>query len=135
MANYTDLGVWKEARVLNRQVNFLTRKLPKYEQYGMSDQMRRAVVSIGSNIAEGRGRGTVRDFLHFLYVARGSAYELGTQLTYCQDVGYIDEEAARPIHVQLRKVTWMLHQMIESLKNKLKTQGKTVGEDVEEYED
>ena len=69
MASYTDLQVWKEARILNKQVSDLARKLPDYELYGLSSQMRRASVSIGSNIAEGRGRGTLKDYIHFLYMA------------------------------------------------------------------
>lgn len=135
MASYTDLQVWKEARILNKQVSDLARKLPDYELYGLSSQMRRASVSIGSNIAEGRGRGTLKDYIHFLYMARGSAYELGTQLMYTVDMGYMDEATVRPILGQLSKVTWQLHNLMDSLKAKAKQKSIKVDEDIDEYGD
>ena len=115
MAGYADLVVWQEARKLNKSIGDLVKKLPAYELYGLSDQMRRAAVSIGSNVAEGRGRGTARDFIHFLYIARGSAYELGTQLTYCVDLGYVTEECVAPINQQLNKVIWLINKTIRGL--------------------
>ena len=116
MAGYSDLVVWQEARRLNRQVGDLVKKLPPYELYGLSDQMRRAAVSIGSNIAEGRGRGTIPDFIHFLYIARGSAYELGTQLIYSVDLGYVDRKEIGEVKAQLNKVIWLINKTIWSLK-------------------
>ncbi len=116
MAGYSDLVVWQEARQLNRQIGDLVKKFPPYELYGLSDQMRRAAVSIGSNIAEGRGRGTIPDYIHFLYIARGSAYELGTQLVYCVDLGYVAEEQTKATQEQLDKVIWLINKTIWSLK-------------------
>ncbi len=118
MPGYEDLVVWQEARRLNKQIGNLVRLLPPYELYGMSDQMRRAALSIGSNISEGRGRGTSREYIHFLYIARGSAYELGTQVVYCADLGYISEVYMFPVKRQVDKVIWLLNQTIWGLKQK-----------------
>ena len=67
MQSYKDMLVWQEARALKQDVYNLTYQFPKSELYAMSSQLRRAVTSIGLNIAEGAGRGTVRDYIHFLY--------------------------------------------------------------------
>lgn len=116
MARYSDLVVWQEARRLNQQIGELVKNLPPYELYGLSDQMRRAAVSVGSNIAEGRGRGTIPEFIRFLYIARGSAYELGTQLVYCADLGYADTKQIETAKAQLDKVIWLINKTIWGLK-------------------
>ncbi len=79
--NHKELIVWQKATDLAVIVYELTAKLPKSEIFGISSQMNRASVSIGSNIAEGRGRSTKNDFIHFLHIALGSCYELETQIT------------------------------------------------------
>ena len=68
-----------------------SKKFPSEERYALTDQLRRAVVSIPSNIAEGSGRASNRDYAHFLAIARGSLYETLTQLQIAQDLGYINE--------------------------------------------
>ena len=80
---------------LVEEVYNLIKYLPKEETYGLSDQMRRAAVSIASNIAKGAGRKTNPDFCHFLVVSRGSKYELETQILICIRLGYIKEEQAQ----------------------------------------
>ena len=88
MKSYIELDVWKQSRLLVKQVYELTKQFPKEEQYGLSNQMRRCSVSIPSNIAEGHGRNHTKDSLQFFFIARGSLYELETQLYLSNDLGY-----------------------------------------------
>ena len=89
MEGYKNLIVWQKAMEMARLVYELVRAFPAEERYGLSDQVRRAVVSIPSNIAEGCGRASNRDYAHFLSIARGSLFETCTQLQLAQDLGYI----------------------------------------------
>ena len=89
---YRDLDVWMEARKLVSSLYRLTKSFPKDEQYGLTSQMRRCSISISSNIAEGCGRRTSSDTIQFLHIARGSLYELETQLFLSLDQSYIDEK-------------------------------------------
>ena len=90
--NYRELVVWKRSMELVAETYRLVKYLPKEETYALSNQIRRAVVSIPSNIAEGNGRGTTKDYARFLAMARGSKYELETQLLICVDLGYLTNE-------------------------------------------
>jgi len=87
---FKNLIVWQKAMELARMVYVMTRSFPECERYALADQLRRAVVSIPSNIAEGGGRSGNRDYAHFLSIARGSLYEVMTQLELSRDFGYID---------------------------------------------
>ena len=86
---YTELNVWIEARKLVSEIYKLTQKYPKEELFGLTNQIRRCAVSIPSNIAEGCGRNTKKDSLQFFFVARGSLYELETQVYLSCDLNYI----------------------------------------------
>jgi four helix bundle protein len=86
---YTELNVWLEARKLTTSIYSITKKFPKEEQYGLSNQMRRCAVSIPSNIAEGCGRNHKKDSLQFFYISRGFTYELETQLYLSADLRFI----------------------------------------------
>jgi four helix bundle protein len=88
---YIELNVWIEARKLVSEVYSATRSFPKEEQFGLSNQMRRCSVSIPSNIAEGCGRNHKKDSLRFFYIARGSLYELETQLFLSSDLNFIEK--------------------------------------------
>ncbi len=88
---YTELSVWIQSRQLTKRVYELTRQFPKDELFGLTTQIRRAAVSIPSNIAEGCGRQHTRDTLQFLFIARGSLFEVETQLYLSIDLGYIQE--------------------------------------------
>ena len=90
MQSFKDLIVWQKAIILVEEVYHLLRNLPNDERYALSDQIRRSVVSIPSNIAEGRGRNSEKEFVRFLNIANGSAYELETQLILCQRLGYLN---------------------------------------------
>ena len=87
--DYKELIVWKRAMELVVEAYGIARKLPKEENYVLADQIRRSAVSIPSNIAEGYGRGSPKDYARFLAIARGSRYELETQLILCVDLGYV----------------------------------------------
>ena len=84
-----ELVVWQKAMLLAKKVYCVQKQLPKEEIYGLGDQMRRAVVSIPSNIAEGFGRDTDKEFKHFLSIARGSLFETKTQLQLAENLGYL----------------------------------------------
>jgi four helix bundle protein len=108
---YRNLQVWKQSIELTKQVYELLKNLPPEERYAIADQMRRAAVSIPSNIAEGCGRQTKKDVQHFLYIARGSVCEIDTQLEICKEVGYIDEIQTK----KLLNLTDHIHRMLTRL--------------------
>ena len=90
MADFRDLRVCKDAMNLCKSIYELTSEFPKNEQYVLVSQMRRSALSVASNIAEGSGRQHRKEFVHFLYTARGSLYELITQLDLCAMIQLID---------------------------------------------
>jgi four helix bundle protein len=115
---YRDLDVWKKARVLVKEVYLLTRKFPKDEVYGLMSQMRRCAVSIPSNIAEGYGRQFKKETIQFLHIARGSLFELETQLFIASDLSYIDEECLEKLLMQLDDCKKLLNGLIKYFENK-----------------
>ena len=96
MNSYKDLVLWQKAMALVKEVYRLVKKLPREEQYALSEQIRRSAVSIPSNIAEGYGRNSKNAYIHFLKIARGSKFELETQLLICVEIGYLTEEQIAP---------------------------------------
>ena len=90
--SYKDLEAYKEAKSLVRKVYELLKQFPKEEQYALCDQLRRAVISIPSNIAEGSGRQSQKDQAHFYTIAYGSLMEVLSQLDVACDLGYISQE-------------------------------------------
>lgn len=90
--DFKELLVWQHAHLLTLEVYRVTQQFPQEERFGLSNQLRRAVVSVESNIAEGSARNTSRDFLQFLFVARGSLAEVEVQLLIARDLGYISDE-------------------------------------------
>jgi four helix bundle protein len=88
--SYRDLIAWQKAKALALEIYRCTRKFPRDEIYGLSSQMRRAAVSVPSNIAEGKGRHSHKELVQFLYRARGSLLELETQLSIAHDLEYVD---------------------------------------------
>ena len=91
-ANYKNLVVWQKAMDLTDAVYSLTKALPPDERFALSDQMKRAAVSVPSNIAEGYGRHTNKEFRQFLSYARGSVFEIETQITICLRQHYLSEK-------------------------------------------
>jgi len=94
---------------LTIEIYKLVRSLPKEETYALSDQMRRAVVSIPSNIAEGQGRNSDKEFVNFLSIARGSLWELETQLEICVRLGYIDQSLTANATILATEISKMLN--------------------------
>lgn len=93
MNSFKDLDVWNHGIDFVEAIYRLTSSFPKEEQYGLVSQMRRASVSIPSNIAEGQGRRNPKEFIQFLYIAKGSLAEVETQLIICKRLKYIDDIA------------------------------------------
>jgi len=91
MKSYTDLEVWKYSRELVKLVYLLTKSFPNEELYALTNQIRRSIVSVPSNIAEGIGRQSNKETIHFLYIAKGSLQEVETQLHLSFDLDYISE--------------------------------------------
>ena len=113
--SYKDLIVWKKSVDLTLLIYRLTDTFPSREAFGLSSQMRRAAVSIPSNIAEGRRRGTTKDFMHFLRIAHGSLAELETQMVISRRLSYADDESTAHITSMATEVGKMLHAMIKKL--------------------
>ncbi|UCG28439.1 MAG: four helix bundle protein [Bacteroidales bacterium] len=90
--SHKDLEVWKRAIQLIKKIYQESAKFPKEELYGLTIQIRRSAVSIPSNIAEGAARQTIKEFIHFLYIALGSIAELETQLIVAQELDFINSE-------------------------------------------
>lgn len=115
MKSFRELDVWQKAMSLTDAVYDLVKKLPSEERYALGDQLRRAVVSIPSNIAEGFGRDSHKDFAHFLSQARGSLYEVDTQLEIAMRRGWIANEALP------RELMNDISRMLFALSRKLRT--------------
>jgi len=113
--NYQELIVWQKAMQAAKVVYSLAKKLPKEELYSMSEQMRRAAVSIPSNIAEGQARNSTKEFLQFLAIARGSKAELETQLMLCVQIDYLADTDISEAMDLLQEVGRMIHAISNSL--------------------
>ena len=113
--DHKDLIVWQKAMDLLVEVYRLVKKLPREETYALSDQTRRAAVSIPSNIAEGRGRSSEKDFLRFLFMARGSRAEVETQLLACVRLNYLEEVEIETALNLCDEIGRMLNSMIYKL--------------------
>ena len=116
VSNYRDLVVWQKSMDLAFRVYESIKLLPKEEFYGLSDQIRRAVVSIPSNIAEGHQRGSSKEYMHFLYIAKESLGELETQLLLCEGLNYIRKDQAKPLFDLCNEIGKMLTVLIRSLR-------------------
>ena len=118
MKNYTELEVWIYGRKLVKAVYQLTSKFPSNEVFGLTSQIKRCAVSVPSNIAEGLGRQTTKDTTHFLYISRGSLYELETQLFLALDLGFISEDQLNKITIDITSTKKLLNGFINYYKSK-----------------
>ena len=116
MKTYREIICWQKAITLVKSIYELTNSFPHSEQFGLTSQLRRASVSIPSNIAEGFGRGSNKDFRRFLDIARGSLFELQTQLYIAKELEYINKELFDNTFEQSREVERILIGFIKSLK-------------------
>jgi four helix bundle protein len=117
LRNYRDLIAWQKAMDLVELAYVLTKKFPKEEIYGLVAQLRRAAVSVPSNIAEGQGRGSAKEFSYFLAIAHGSLRELETQMLIAQRLTYIDGQQAD----RFLNLSSEVGRLIIGLKKSLKT--------------
>jgi four helix bundle protein len=117
--SFTELLVWQRGRQLAGVVYTLIKSFPKDEVFGLTSQMRRAAVSIPSNIAEGCGRQTPRDTIQFLFIARGSLYELETQLYLALDQQYVLLLVCEEVLSNITDCKKLSHGFINRYKNKL----------------
>ena len=113
--DYRDLLAWQKTRALVKSVYAITRGFPKEELFGLTQQMRKAAVSAPSNIAEGYGRGSRKDYTRFLQIARGSLYEVQTQLLLAQDLGYLKDGQVAPVEQEIIQCCRLLHGLLRSL--------------------
>ncbi len=118
MKSHKDLDVWKEAIELAKTVYLVTQDYPKEEMFGLVSQMRRAGVSIASNIAEGAARQGNKEFLQFLYIAIGSASELDTQIEISKAARIGDNEKLSALQDSVNRVARMIQGLIRSIKQK-----------------
>ena len=118
LKSYKELKVWQKAYNLCIEIYKITRTFPKEELYGLTSQMRRAAVSVPSNIAEGYGRKTTPEYLRSLYIAYGSSCELETQILLSGDLGLMKAEALNKLLADLGEVERMLKALIKAVENK-----------------
>jgi four helix bundle protein len=118
LKNYQELKVWQKAYQLCITIYKSTKHFPKEERYGLTSQIRRAAVSVPSNIAEGYGRKTTQEYIQSLYIAYGSHCELETQIMLSKDLGYIKTEDFNVLQMGIGDVERMLKALIKSLQNK-----------------
>jgi four helix bundle protein len=114
---FEDLRVWQEAREVVSLVYRLTGKFPPSERYGLASQMQRAAVSTMSNVAEGFERGTMKEFINFLYVAKGSNGEVRSQAYVALDLGYISQGECEGLVRRCETLSRRLYNFIEYLKH------------------
>lgn len=114
---FRDLLIWQKGMQLVKAIYKLTRSFPKSEDYNLSSQMKRASISIPSNIAEGFGRSTKKDFQRFLYIALGSIFELQTQIIISYEQDYINQQQYDLINELTRELERMLCSFMNSNRN------------------
>ena len=111
--NFRELIAWQKAMQLTKNAYFLIKDFPTEEKYGLTSQIQRAAVSIPSNIAEGAGRPTQKELVHFLSFALGSAYELETELLLAGDFGYITSEQSMQINADVVEVQKLVYSLMK----------------------
>lgn len=114
--SYRDIKAWQKAIELVVETYSCTRAVPREEIYGLANQLRRAAVSVASNIAEGKGRRTDKEFLVFLHHARGSVFEIETQLTIAGRLGYVTQAEVRRMGEFAGEIARMLNGLIKSIR-------------------
>jgi four helix bundle protein len=114
--NFEDLEIWKDARALTREIYQLTKDLKFSKDFALRDQIRRAAVSIMSNIAEGFERAGNQEFIHFLYVAKASCGEVRSQLYVALDQSYVTSKDCDDASRSFRRLSIMISNLIDYLK-------------------
>ncbi len=115
MRDFRELLVWEKAHELGLEVYRDTKDFPADERFGLTIQLRRAAVSVASNIAEGCGRGSDKDFARFLSISAGSASEVEYQILLARDLGYLSEDDYSRLNAHVNEVKRILNSFIQSL--------------------
>jgi len=118
VTRFENLECWKKAKALAVELYQISNNGEFGKDFGFKDQVRRAAISIASNIAEGKERETVAEFIRYLYIAKGSAGELKTQLLIAEDIGYVSQERAQNLRMKVEALSAMVGALIKKLKNR-----------------
>jgi four helix bundle protein len=119
MDSYKELEVWQKAIDLVGQVYTVSRNFPGEEKFGLISQMQRAAVSIPANIAEGWGRSSTLEYIHFLKIAKGSVLELETHIIIAERLKYLDSSKSKKLISGTNEILRMLSSLITSLKSRI----------------
>lgn len=114
---YRDLKAWQAAMDMVRDIYRFTREFPKEETYGLTIQLRSAAVSIASNIAEGKGRSSDKELLHFLSNAKGSLFEVETQVMIADSLGYLSDSQSQDLLSQKAEVGRLLNGLMKAFRS------------------
>ncbi len=115
MHNVENLKIWKKSIELTKAIYLLVSELPSDEKFGLTSQIKRSAISIPSNIAEGAGRNSQKEFKHFLSIANGSSYELHTQLILVSELNLINKDKVQPIIelcIEIQKMNYSFQQKL-----------------------
>jgi four helix bundle protein len=123
--NYKEFEVWQKSKKLTIDLCKATEGFPRNEQFGLTSQTRRAAVSVTANIAEGWGRGSTREYVQCLLIARGSLMELDTHLIIADELNYLQSGHATKFQTQIASVGQMLNRLIQALRARRPTQRTT----------
>ncbi len=116
MRNFRNYKIWNASVAFTTKVYKITRCFPTFERYGFGDQLRRASVSISSNIAEGSARDSEREFVHFLSISLGSAFEVETQLLIAYNLKYINDQTLQVLSGQVNLIEKQINEFISVIK-------------------
>ena len=119
MRNFKELEVWKESRLLTKEIYLLTSALPLDEKFGLTSQIRRCVISIPSNIAEGSAKYSQKDFLRYLQISLGSSFELESHLLLCIDLELLNKEQAKIQLVTIERIQKRISSLIKYVKTQI----------------
>ena len=133
--SFEELIIWQESRKFTSNIYKLTKNFPKEELYGLTSQIRRASISIMSNVAEGFDRKTTKEFIHFLIIARASASEVQNDLYISLDLNYIDKESFKTTYDHAQKIAKLINGMINYLKSQTEsyTKPSKINEQIQQY--
>ena len=120
MKSHKDLDVWKKAHEITKEIYRTTAKFPKEELYGLTSQIRRAAVSVPTNIVEGNSRNTTKEYIQFLFNSRGSLEEVRYLLFLSKELSLIDKGIYSNLENKYEEISKMLNGLIKSLRNKTK---------------
>ena len=119
MRNFRNYNIWKDSVSFTTEIYKIVRDFPSYERYGLGDQLRRASVSISSNIAEGSARESEREFIHFLSISLGSAFEAETQLQIAYNLEYINYQTLESLLEKVHLIEKQINELISVIKRQL----------------